>query len=219
MAVDMTTTVELLKKVCLLGDAGVGKTSLIRRFVLDVFDDSYITTIGAKVSKKSMTLYLPERDMQVNLALMIWDVSGQKEYKAIHEQYLKGMEGALVVADLSRQNTFTGLQAAVAMAERTGSEVPMIFLMNKCDLAEPSADDLKDVRRLASLHWSPAPGRGRTSSSRSASWAAGWWRTTWPGRRSWRARRNELPEGAQKAAVTVSSYIIEIGILPAGSWK
>jgi small GTP-binding protein len=151
----MTTTIELVKKVCLIGDAGVGKTSLIRRFVLDLFADSYITTIGAKVSKKATILYLPERDLQVNLGLMIWDVSGQKEYKAFHDVYLKGMEGALAVADLTRQNTFTGLKAAVAMAERAGTDVPMVFLMNKCDIAEPSADDLKDVRMLASLHGIP----------------------------------------------------------------
>jgi len=137
-------------KVCLIGDPGVGKTSLIRRFVLDIFDDTYITTIGAKVTKKELTLYLQERDIRANLSLMIWDVSGQKDYKIFHEIYLNGMEGALVVADLTRQNTFSSLKAVLSMAERTGTDVPMVFLLNKCDLAEPSPSDLKDVRTLAS---------------------------------------------------------------------
>ena len=147
---DMTTTVDLVKKICLMGDAGVGKTSLIRRFVLDLFDDSYTTTIGAKVTKKPTILYLPERDMQVNLGLIIWDVAGQRDYKMFHEVYLKGMEGALVVADLTRQNTFNSLKSVLALADRAAANVPMIFLMNKCDLAEPSTVDLKDVRTLAS---------------------------------------------------------------------
>jgi small GTP-binding protein len=140
---------DLVKKICLIGDPAVGKTSLIRRFVLDVFDDTYLTTIGAKVTKKGMTLEIPERTLHINLNLMIWDVSGQKEYKLFHEMYLKGMEGVLAVADLTRKNTFDSLKAAISLADRTGSDVPMIFLLNKCDLAEPSDADLKDVRTLA----------------------------------------------------------------------
>lgn len=148
-SVDLATKMDLVKKICLIGDPAVGKTSLIRRFVLDVFDDTYLTTIGAKVTKKGMTLEIPERTLHINLNLMIWDVSGQKEYKLFHEMYLKGMEGVLAVADLTRKNTFDSLKAAISLADRTGSDVPMIFLLNKCDLAEPSDADLKDVRTLA----------------------------------------------------------------------
>ena len=146
----MTAAVELVKKVCLIGDSGVGKTSLIRRFVLDLFEDKYLTTIGAKVTKKAMAVDLPERDLHVNLSLMIWDVAGQKEYKLFHEMYLKGTEGVLAVADLTRMNTFDSLKAAIHMADRTAVNIPMIFLLNKCDLAELSSIDLKDVRTLAS---------------------------------------------------------------------
>jgi small GTP-binding protein len=145
----MASTVELLKKVCLVGDSGVGKTSLIRRFVLDIFDDKWITTIGAKVTKKQLALDIPGRDLHVNLGLMIWDVSGQKEYRLFHEMYLKGMEGAIIVADLTRQNTFFSFKDAVSMIERNATNIPMIFLLNKCDLAEPSTVDLKDIRKLA----------------------------------------------------------------------
>jgi small GTP-binding protein len=151
----LTTTVDLVKKVCLIGEPGVGKTSLIRRFVLDLFDDHYVTTIGAKVTKKELQVDLPGHDLRANLGMMIWDVSGQKDYKIFHEIYLNGMEGALVVADLSRQNTFTSLKAVLSMAERTGTDVPMAFLLNKADLAEPSPADLKDVRTLAAQNAIP----------------------------------------------------------------
>jgi small GTP-binding protein len=141
---------ELIKKVCLLGDPGVGKTSLIRRFVTDMFDDSYLSTIGAKITKKGMELDIPGRDLHIKLTLMIWDVAGQKEYRAFHEMHMKGMEGVLAVADLTRKNTFESLKATLSMAERTESEMPIVFLLNKADLAEPTSSDLKDVRTLAS---------------------------------------------------------------------
>ena len=151
----MTQEYELIKKVCLIGDPGVGKTSLVRRFVTDMFDDSYLSTIGAKITKKGMDLQIPERDLHIKLTLMIWDVAGQKEYRAFHEMHMKGMEGVLAVADLTRKNTFESLKATIAMADRTDTDIPIVFLLNKCDLAEPSSSDLKDVRTLASQRLIP----------------------------------------------------------------
>lgn len=145
-----TTSYEIMKKVCLLGDPGVGKTSLIHRFVTDLFDDNYISTIGAKITKKAIAIDIPERELQVKLILMIWDLAGQKEYRAFHEMHLKGMEGVLAVADLTRKNTTDSLKGALQMADRTGVDVPMVFMLNKADLAEPSDADLKDIRTLAS---------------------------------------------------------------------
>ena len=57
----------LKAKICLVGEAAVGKTSLIRRYVLDRFDDSYLMTLGAKVSKKRVGVTLPARDPRVHL--------------------------------------------------------------------------------------------------------------------------------------------------------
>jgi len=141
--------------VCLIGDPGVGKTSLVRRFVTDLFDDHYLSTIGAKITKKGMVLDVPERELHIKLTLMIWDVAGQKEYRAFHEMHMKGMEGVIAVADLTRKNTFDSLKATIAMADRTGVNIPVVFLLNKCDLAEPSQSDLKDIRTLASQRLIP----------------------------------------------------------------
>jgi len=144
-----TASYDLMKKICLLGDPAVGKTSLIRRFVTDLFDDNYISTIGAKITKKTIVIDMPEQELHVNLILMIWDLAGQKEYKAFHEMHLKGMEGVLAVADLTRHNTTDSLKGALQMADRTGVDIPMVFMLNKADLAEPSDADLKDIRTLA----------------------------------------------------------------------
>jgi len=151
----LPSNIDLVKKICLTGDPAVGKTSLIRRFVLDLFDDTYLTTIGAKVTKRKMVLDFPERSLRVNLSLMIWDVAGQKEYRQFHDMYLRGMEGVVAVADLTRKNTFAGLDSAISMADRMGVEVPMIFLLNKCDLADASYDELKQIRTGASPHGIP----------------------------------------------------------------
>ena len=145
----MTRNVTLVKKVCLVGDSGVGKTSLIRRFVLDIFDDSYLTTIGAKITKKNMVLDLPEYDCHVDLCLLIWDIAGQKEFGLFHEMYLQGVEGAFIVADSARRETFFSVPGIVDLIDRHGDDIPTIILMNKCDLAEPPAIDLKEIRDLA----------------------------------------------------------------------
>ena len=63
----MTDKVRVKGKICLLGDLAVGKTSLIRRYVLDTFDDKYITTIGTKVTKKRLNIELPEKQKDVDL--------------------------------------------------------------------------------------------------------------------------------------------------------
>jgi small GTP-binding protein len=147
--VTATASYELMKKVCLLGDPGVGKTSLIRRFVTDNFDDHYISTIGAKITKKTIPIEIPARQLSVALILMIWDLAGQKEYMAFHEMHMKGMEGVLAVADLTRRNASDSLKGALAMADRMGVDVPMVFMLNKADLAEPSDEELKDIRKLA----------------------------------------------------------------------
>jgi len=75
-------------KIVLLGDGGVGKTSLIRRFVVDQYSDEYITTIGTKVSKRSLSLGHPAAE--VEMAMQIWDVLGQKGYSGVQETAMKG---------------------------------------------------------------------------------------------------------------------------------
>src|SRR5439155_825420 len=76
------------RKILLLGDGAVGKTSLIRRFVVDKFSDDYITTIGTKVTKKDLRIESPARS--TDLTFMIWDVLGQKGYRGIQDSSFQG---------------------------------------------------------------------------------------------------------------------------------
>jgi small GTP-binding protein len=129
---------DILKKVVLLGDGGVGKTSLIARYVVNKFDDKYIATIGTKVSRKDVQVVKP--NLIINLRMMIWDILGQKEYSKIRSASLSGAQGLILVGDLSRPETIKSLQdfwlkevhAQVGM-------IPTIVVGNKVDLAEKNS--------------------------------------------------------------------------------
>ena len=125
------------KKICLVGDFGVGKTSLMRRFVDRQFSDQYLSTIGVKISRKVVKVapYYPERQ---EVQLLIWDVEGQTKFQSINRGYLQGSAGAIVVADLSRQNTIDRLREhldLVCTANPRG--VKLIAAFNKSDLVAP----------------------------------------------------------------------------------
>lgn len=145
----MTTRKEYQKKICLLGDGAVGKTSLIRKFVMDVFDDKYIATVGTKVSRKSVALEFPEKDLHVDLTLMIWDVVGQKEYQKLRLMYYQGANGALVVCDMTRKETLDGLKDWASSIKQSLGDIPLIFLVNKSDLEEQRKITDEDIKAMA----------------------------------------------------------------------
>ena len=119
------------KKIILIGDGGVGKTTLIRKFVYDMFDDKYIATIGTKVSKKKVIF--PETNLDVNL--MVWDVQGQRNDPLL-TRYFTGAEGAIFVCDVTRFQTFENLPEWIKDFESACGKVPMIILGNKSDLVD-----------------------------------------------------------------------------------
>lgn len=129
----------VIKKVCLIGDPGVGKTSLVRRFVSDQFDDSYLTTIGAKVTKKVIDVPGPATGRPIRLTMMIWDVAGQKEYSAFHKMYLEGVEGVMGVVDITRRATLENLRIQVSAMQKSHESLPVVGLVNKCDLKVQAA--------------------------------------------------------------------------------
>lgn len=116
------------KKIVLIGDNAVGKTSLIRRYVENQFSDAYLTTIGVKISRKQVSTAARE------LQLLIWDVEGQKNAQAIAAAYISGAAGAIVVADLSRPETFEALPDLIAGFRKLNAKSPVIIALNKCDL-------------------------------------------------------------------------------------
>lgn len=122
----------LSKKVCLLGDFAVGKTSLVRRFVYDRFDDHYISTIGVKVSRKSVVI--PDDDQLVDLTLMLWDLAGSEEFNRVRASYLRGAAGAVLVCDLTRPATLAGLADQASALRSVSPGARIVVAANKVDL-------------------------------------------------------------------------------------
>src|SRR5947208_17114919 len=120
-------------KIVLLGAGGVGKTSLIRRFVVDQYSDEYITTIGTKVSKRSLSLGHPAAE--VEMAMQIWDVLGQKAYSGVQETAMKGAQGVLMVYDATADESRRSLEDYWMPAVwRLAGRDPMVIAGNKSDL-------------------------------------------------------------------------------------
>ncbi|UCE36685.1 MAG: GTP-binding protein [Thermoplasmata archaeon] len=128
----MTEVIEIMKKMCVIGETSVGKTSLIRRFVIDKFDDKYIVTIGTKTSKKILTIRAD--DANVNLKLMIWDILGQSHFENIKESAFKGTNGAFIVLDLTRRETLESFDRWLSSLYNVAYGIPVIVLANKSDL-------------------------------------------------------------------------------------
>lgn len=131
-----------MKKVVLLGDSAVGKTSLVRRFVEDRFDDDYISTIGAKVSKKEMPVHFKDADYQARL--MVWDIIGSKGFETSQSRHIAGVNGAILVVDLTRPETLKSLEEywIPLLMQVSGGVLPtMLFAGNKNDLIGSDGDN------------------------------------------------------------------------------
>lgn len=141
------------KKVCLLGDFAVGKTSLLRRFVYDLFNEKYISTIGVKVSRK--TVAVPRADGVVELTIMLWDLGGSEEFRRVRASYLRGAAGGVLVCDLTRPETLDSFQtyADELLAVSPGAE--LILAANKCDLVDQQRLTVAQVEAAATSLGAP----------------------------------------------------------------
>ncbi|MEP6572593.1 MAG: Rab family GTPase [Gemmatimonadota bacterium] len=138
---------ELQKKVCMLGAPGVGKTSLVRRFVESIFSDKYLSTIGAKVDRKVVSVGGRE------LSFMLWDLQGEEEYEWIRMQYLRGAAGYLLVADGTRKSTLEIALGLQQNAEGRAGQIPFVLIVNKDDLKSTWEVQPEDLKPLQFAGW------------------------------------------------------------------
>ena len=128
------------KKICLLGDFAVGKTSLIRRFVEDRFDDRYLSTIGVKISRKPIEM----ADFTLNL--LIWDLAGGDDFSKAGASYLRGAVAALIVCDLTRPDTLSGYEFYAGQMRQIVPDAVLLFAGNKADLTEERAISAEELQ-------------------------------------------------------------------------
>ena len=143
------------RKVCLLGDGAVGKTSLIRKYVLDKFDDKYLPTIGTKVSRKEVVIPFQKEEIVIDLTMIIWDIVGQKAYQKLRHMYYQGANGALVVCDITRKETLESTVEWTKSLFEVAKPVPVLFLANKSDLIHKAEFKPPELEEIAAKFKAP----------------------------------------------------------------
>ncbi len=147
---DVTPKIDLQmtqKKICTLGTSAVGKSSLVARFVKGIFSDSYLTTIGVKIDKKSVSLKGQKVD------LLIWDLNGEDRFQKLSMNYLRGTAGYLLVIDGTRRNTLDAALALHHKAQATLGAVPSVLLINKSDKKDEWEIEDADINDLQARGW------------------------------------------------------------------
>jgi small GTP-binding protein len=137
----------LQKKVCVLGAFGVGKTTLVRRFVESIFSEAYLTTVGVKIDKKTVTVGSEP------VTLVLWDIAGEDAERSVRMNYVRGASGYFLVADGTRAET---LDVASSIQARVTAEVgglPFLLLLNKSDLQESWDVAAAPVESLERAGW------------------------------------------------------------------
>ncbi len=123
-------------KICLVGEEGVGKTSLVHRFVSGAFDESYIRTLGAVVSKKTVTLG-SFHGRPVHVDLMILDIMGKRTFlQLFKDAYFNGAKGILAVFDVARKASLRDLTLWIDGVRESVGPIPVYALGNKVDLKD-----------------------------------------------------------------------------------
>ena len=130
---------EYLYKVLVVGDIGTGKTSIIKRFVHNIFSMHYKSTIGVDFALKVINW-----DENTMVRLQLWDIAGQERFGNMTRVYYKEAVGAMVVFDVTRVSTFEAvvkwkndIDAKVTLPP-DDRPIPVVLLANKCDLAKDS---------------------------------------------------------------------------------
>ncbi len=118
-------------KIVVLGDFGVGKTSLIRRYVLDEFSDEYRATLGVHLYKHADTL----AGEDIEISLVVWDIEGAPLPSGQTKRYIVGASGAVIVGDMTRDDPFSAMWSAADMFEEALPGRPLCLALNKSDVA------------------------------------------------------------------------------------
>lgn len=150
---------EIARKVCMLGDFGVGKTSLVARYVRNTFSDKYLTTVGVKVDSRLVSL-APGTDIK----LVIWDIAGKAVLDNLNQNYLRGASGLILVADGTREASLRAALNLAMQARDVIADPACVLFVNKLDLVdrwEVAPAVLAEIRRsLAVFETSALSGDG-----------------------------------------------------------
>ena len=124
-------------KILIAGDGGVGKTTLLRRYIDGVFDESTIQTVGVDFFIKELQL----EDLNASCTLQLWDLGGQERFRHLLESFVMGARGALLLFDLTNMPKIEGILNWVNIVRSHDINLPILFIGTKLDLNELIAVD------------------------------------------------------------------------------
>jgi small GTP-binding protein len=134
----------MIFKVVLIGDSGVGKTNIMSRYIKDEFSIETKTTVGVEFGAKKLEIN------GNNIKAQIWDTAGQERYKSITNAYYKGAKGALIVFDITRPSSFESVDKWITeLKSKCDVDVSIIMIGNKCDLENERAVSKEESLRKA----------------------------------------------------------------------
>ena len=135
---------DILLKLVMIGDSGVGKTNILSRYINNEFSLTTKSTVGVEFGSK-----LIKKNDKI-IQLQIWDTAGQERYKSITSAYYKGAKGAFVVYDITKEKTFKNIDKWILDLKANGNEDILIILIgNKLDLEKSREVMVNDVKRKA----------------------------------------------------------------------
>ena len=129
---------ELIKKVCLVGDSGVGKKTIadiVAPFEKGV--ERYTQTIGTAVTKYGLEFVFANQI--IRLIIMVWDVTGRQEYRRLQQSYCMGAEGVIVVGDASEPSTIDSIHKWIDDVRATSGGIPAVVIVNKTGSVQETA--------------------------------------------------------------------------------
>ena len=147
---------ELIKKICLVGDSGVGKRTIAG--IVAPFEkgiEQYTQTIGTAVTKYGLEfIFLGQR---IRLIILVWDVTGKEDYQRLHPLYYNGAEGVIVVGDASLPRSVESMPHWISAARAVAGNIPAVGIINKTDLVALEALQAVQKRALELLEVTGAP--------------------------------------------------------------
>ncbi|HPG38849.1 MAG TPA: Rab family GTPase [bacterium] len=142
-------TIQINRKICLLGMYATGKTSLIRRYVHNIFDEKYLSTIGVNVSQKLLPPLETSNNKIVQFNFLIWDIEGIDRNNKLQKNYYAGSSGAIVVGDLTRKESFEVINGLLSDFSTICPEALIVLAGNKKDLLIENTDHPQRLKELA----------------------------------------------------------------------
>lgn len=150
----------------MVGAFGVGKTSLVARFVSSVFSDKYLSTVGVKVDKKTVSVDGSD------VMLMLWDVAGEDNSTKVNMTYIKGAAGYLLVIDRTRRATLDTAKELKARVDKEVGALPFVAVINKSDLADKAEVSDADADELRAGGWTVLYSSAKSGENVEAAFAA-----------------------------------------------